>query len=86
MGAQKEAIKMAIKDEILGHFRKKNAKPGDTLSIPWLYDDFLPSLSNKEHQALEETLNEMIHEGLLTYVNGPRANYALTAKGKAIMC
>lgn len=86
MGTQKEAIKMAIKDEILGHFRKANAKPGDVLAVAWLYDDFLPSLSDKEQLALEEIINEMINEGLLTYVAGPKATYALTKKGKEIMC
>lgn len=84
MGTQKEAIKMAIKDEILGHFRRMNAMPGDTISEHWLYNDFLPSLSAKEEAALEEILNEMITEGLITY--GPRASYALTQKGKEIMC
>lgn len=86
MGAQKEAIKMAIKDEILGRFRQTNAQPGDLLSVAWLYDDFLPSLSEKENQALEEIINEMINEGLLKYVDGPKVTYALTKKGKEIMC
>ncbi len=86
MGAQKEAIKMAIRDEFLGHFRKTNAKPGDIISVTWLYEDFLPSLSEKENQALEETVNEMINEGLLKYVDGPKVTYALTQKGKDIMC
>jgi len=86
MGAQKEAIKMAIKDEIMSRFRKANAKPGDTLSLTWLYDDFLPSLSDKENQALEEVLNEMINEGLLKYIDGPKVTYALTSKGEEGMC
>lgn len=86
MGAQKEAIKLAIKDEILGHFRKADAKPGDILSVTWLYDDFLPTLSEKENQALEEIINEMINEGLLKYVDGPKVTYALTKKGKEILC
>ena len=86
MGAQKEAIKMAIKDEILGRFRKANAKPCDMLSVDWLYNDFLPSLSDKENQALEETLGEMINDGLLKYIDGPKVTYALTKKGKASMC
>jgi hypothetical protein len=86
MGTQKEAIKLAIKDEFLGHFRNAKAKPGDILSVAWLYDDFLPSLSEKEQQALEETINEMINEGLIKYVDGPKATYALTQKGKDILC
>lgn len=86
MGAQKEAIKMAIKDEILGRFRQANAQPGDMLSIAWLYDEFLPSLSEKENLALEEVINEMINEGLLKYIDGPKVTYALTKKGKEILC
>jgi hypothetical protein len=86
MGTQKEAIKLAIKDEFLSHFRKTGAQPGDILSVAWLYDDFLPSLSEKEQQALEETVNEMINEGLIKYVAGPKATYALTQKGKDILC
>ena len=86
MGAQKEAIKMAIKDEILGRFRQANAQPGDLLSVAWLYDDFMPSLSEKECQALEEIINEMINEGLIKYVDGPKVTYALTKKGKESMC
>jgi DNA-binding HxlR family transcriptional regulator len=60
--------------------------PGDILSVTWLYEDFLPSLSDKEQQALEETINEMINEGLIKYVDGPKATYALTQKGKDILC
>ena len=86
MGAQKEAIKLAIRDEVLGCFRRANSKPGDMLSVAWLYDDFLLSLSDKEQQALEETINEMINEGLLKYVDGPKVTYALTQKGKNILC
>jgi len=86
MGAHKEAIKMAIKNEILCRFRKENAKPGDMLSVAWLYNDFLPSLSIKENQALEEILEEMIHEGLIKYIHGPKATYALTKEGEESMC
>lgn len=86
MGAHKEAIKLAIKDEFLGHFRKANAKPGDILSVAWLYNDFLPSLSGKEQQALEEIINEMINEGLIKYIDGPKVTYALTQKGKDLLC
>lgn len=84
MGKHKEAIKMAIKDEFLGCFRKANAKPGDVLSTDWLYSDFLPSLSDKEHQALEEIISEMITEGIIKYIDGPKVTYALTQKGKDI--
>jgi hypothetical protein len=86
MGAQKEALKLAMKDEILGRFRKANAQPGELLSVAWLYDDFLPSLSEKENQALEEIINEMINDGLIKYVDGPKVTYALTQKGKDILC
>lgn len=85
MGAQKEAIKMAIKDEIMSRFRRANAKPGDMLSVTWLYDDFLPSLSDKENQA-SEVLDEMINAGLLKYIDGPKVTYALTPKGEEGLC
>lgn len=86
MGAQKEAIKLAIRDEFLGRFRKADAMPGDILSVSWLHEEFLPSLSTKEQQALEESVNEMINEGLIKYVDGPKVTYALTQKGKDILC
>lgn len=86
MGAQKEALKLAIKDEFLGRFRKAKAKPGDVLPVAWLYDDFLPSLSKSEQLALEEVVSEMINQGLITYVEGPKATYALTEKGSEILC
>jgi hypothetical protein len=86
MGAQKEAIKLAIKDEFLGRFRKADAKAGDTLSVTWLYDEFLPSLGAKELQALEEVVNEMISQGLIEYLAGPKGTYVLTQKGEDILC
>ena len=85
MGKDKEAIKLAIKDEFLSRF-KKGAKPGDTLSVTWLYDEFLPSLSKKEQSALEEAILEMIHDGLIEYVHSPKITYALTQKGKDLLC
>lgn len=86
MGKQREAIKLAIKDEFLGQFRHAQAKAGDVLSVAWLHDDFVPSLSTKEQQALEEVVSEMITAGLITYVGGPKPTYALTAKGKSVLC
>lgn len=86
MGAQKEAIKLAIKDEFIGRFRQTNAQTGDILSVAWLYDDFLPSLSDKENQALEEVISEMLNDGLIKYIDGPKVTYALTKKGKDIIC
>jgi len=86
MGTDKEAIKLAIKDEFLSRFKKADAKPGDTLSVAWLYDEFLPSLSKKEQLALEEAIIEMIHDGLIKYVHSPKITYALTQKGKDLLC
>ncbi len=86
MDAHKVAVQIAIKDEFLGCFRKANAQPGDMLSVEWLYNDFLPSLSAKEQQALEETINEMLTEGMIKYVDGPKVTYALTKKGKEMIC
>ncbi len=86
MGKHKEAIKLAIKDEFLGQFRSAAAKAGDVLPVAWLHDDFMASLSTKEQQALEEIVSEMISDGLITYVGGPKPTYALTSKGESIFC
>ncbi len=86
MGTHKEALKLAIKDEFFSRFKKENAKPGDTLSTAWLYDEFLPSLTKKEQLALEEAIIEMIHDGLIKYVDSPKITYALTEKGKDLLC
>jgi hypothetical protein len=86
MGQQKESIKMAIKDEILGRFRSMNAKAGDVLPVGWLYDDFMSNLSAKEQKAFEEIVSEMIKEGLIEYVGGAKPTYAVTGKGLDILC
>lgn len=86
MGQQKEGIKTAIRDEFLGRFRSMKAKAGDVLPVRWLYDDFMAKLSAKEQQALEEVVNEMIQEGLITYVGGAKPTYAVTQKGVDILC
>ena len=86
MGQQKESIKMAIKDEILGRFRSMNAKAGDVLPVGWLYDDFMSNLSTKEQKAFEEIVSEMIKEGLIEYVGGAKPTYAVTGKGLDILC
>lgn len=86
MGTDKEAIKLAIKDEFLSRFKQADAKPGDTLSVTWLHDQFLPSLTKKEQLALEEAILEMIHDGLIEYVHSPKITYALTQKGKDLLC
>lgn len=86
MGEQKEAVKMAIKDELLGRFRAGNAKAGDTLSPQWLHNDYLPTLSAKEEQALEEVIAEMISEGIIEYVGGAKPTYKLTKKGEEMLC
>lgn len=86
MGQHREAIKTAIKDEILGHFRRRGAEPGDLLPASWLYDDFMASLSPQELKALEEVVSEMIHNGLITYVSGAKPTYAITDKGLNILC
>ena len=86
MGKDRETIKLVIKDEFLSRFKKADAKPGDTLSVKWLYDEFLPSLTKKEQLALEEAIIEMIHDGLITYVHSPKITYALTQKGKDLLC
>lgn len=86
MGKHREAIKLAIKDELLGRFRSGTAVEGATLSTEWLYNDFLPSLDQKEESALEEVIGEMIAEGLIEHVITPKPTYRLTKKGADILC
>lgn len=82
----KEEIKFSIKDDLLGHFRSTGARAGDVLATDWLYNNYLPSLSPKEVNILEEAVNEMIHEGLLEYVGGKKPTYRLTEKGEKTLC
>lgn len=86
MGKQNEARKLAIKDELLGKFRSIGGRPGALLPAAWLYDDFLPSLSAREEQALEETVAELIRAGLVEYVGGAKPTYRLTGKGADLLC
>lgn len=86
MGKQNEALKLAIKDELLGKFRNIGAGAGALLPADWLYDEFLPSLARKEEQALEEIVAEMINEGTIAYVPGAKPTYRLTDKGAEMLC
>ena len=86
MGKQSEALKLAIKDELLGKFRSVGVWEGAQISTSWLYDEFLPSLDRKEEQALEETISEMLAEGIIEYVAGPRPTYRLTNRGAEMLC
>lgn len=86
MGKQSEALKLAIKDELFGEFRRVGVRAGALIPTAWLYDDFLPSLSAKEERALEETTAEMIQEGLIAYVPGPQPTYQLTKRGAEMLC
>lgn len=86
MGVDKESIKLAIKDEFLGRFRQMNAGEGDVLSMDWLYNDFLPSLSKKEEKILEETISEMINEGIIARADSRATTYQLTRKGQEMLC
>ncbi|MDW7774700.1 MAG: hypothetical protein SCH71_17615 [Desulfobulbaceae bacterium] len=89
MGKQKEALKQAIMDEFLLRMRQAKAAGPEAkaeLDPKWLYEDFLPSLSTREEEALEEILAEMIHEGIIVRVDGRRATYRLTRKGADFIC
>lgn len=79
-------MKLAIKDEFLGRFRMAKAKEGDALSPKWLYEDFLPSLSREEEAALEETVAEMLHEGIIVGSGGAKPTYTITQKGVELLC
>ncbi len=86
MGKQNEALKLAIKDELIGEFRTIGARSGAVIPTGWLYEEFLPSLSRKEERALEETVSEMIEAGVIEYVPGQKPTYRLTDKGAEIIC
>ena len=86
MGTDLEAIKLAIRNELLGKFKSEKSKEGDILSRNWLYNDFLPSLTAKEEKALEEIIREMINEGLIEYISGVKPTYRLTKKGVEALC
>jgi DNA-binding HxlR family transcriptional regulator len=85
MSSHQETLKFAIKSELLEKFKLEKAKEGDVLSRDWLYNEFMPSLSIKEEKALEETIREMINEGLIEYTGGVKATYRLTAKGVEVV-
>ena len=86
MGKHQEAMKFAIRAELLGKFSLMQANAGDVLPINWLYDNYLPSLSPKEEKALEEVINEMQTQDLIEYVSGSKPTYRLTEKGKSLLC
>lgn len=84
MGTRKDRIKGAIREELLARMTVGQDKGGGQLSADWLYGEFLPSLSEKEVQALEEILAEMIADGVIEHVRGRRPTYRLTAKGRKV--
>lgn len=86
MGKHKEAIKLAIKDELIGRFRTTNSREGDMLSPEWLHDVYLPTLGAKEEKAFEEVISEMIFDGIIQYVNDRKPSYRLTKKGEGMLC
>ena len=86
MGKHQEAMKFAIRAELLGKFSSMQANAGDVLPINWLYDNYLPSLSPKEEKAFEEVVNEMQTQDLIEYVSGSKPTYRLTEKGKSLLC
>lgn len=84
--SRKEEIKLAIKNDLMGRFKRTTGKAGTVLSPDWLYNDFLVSLSPNEAKILEEAVNEMIHEGLIEFVDSRRPTYRLTKKGELSLC
>lgn len=85
MGTHREVIKLSIKQEFFEQFGRQQARAGDALSVAWLYDDFLPTLSKKELVALEEILAEMVNEGIIEHVREKRSTYRLTSKGATLL-
>jgi len=82
MGTQKERLKTAIRDELLARMASGPDKESGQLSADWLYGDYLPSLSSKEVEALEEALAEMVADGVIVTVQGRRPTYRLANKGR----
>lgn len=82
----KDEIKFAIKNELMGRFRRAGAHAGDILSPEWLYNEYLPTLSPREEKILEKAVNELIREGLLEYAGGRKPSYRLTQKGEQALC
>lgn len=85
MGVHKEIIKASMKVEFLEQFTLQGKDRGATLSIKWLYQDYLPTLSKKELKALEEVLAEMIQDEILEYVTRGQPTYRLTSKGENLL-
>lgn len=84
--SRKEEIKLAIKNDVLGHFKRTTGKAGAVLSPDWLYNEFLASLSAGEKKILEEAVSELIHDGLIEFVGGRKPTYRLTKKGEHSLC
>ena len=82
METRKDRLKRTIREELLGRLAAGQDKESGELSPDWLYGEFLPSLSAKEEVALEETIAEMIADGLVVAVRGRRPTYRLTDKGR----
>lgn len=81
METKKDRIKRAIRDEILARMTSGPDRESGQLSADWLYGEYLSSLSAKEEEALEETIAEMIADGVIVAVRGRRPTYRLTGKG-----
>ncbi|MCB2182630.1 MAG: hypothetical protein KQH63_11420 [Desulfobulbaceae bacterium] len=86
MGKHKEAVKLAIKDELIAEFRSSGARQGDMLSRQWLHDVYLPTLGPKEEKAFEEAISEMIYDGIIEYDGDRKPTYRLTKKGEEVLC
>ena len=85
MGAHSDKLKHAFKEEILAQFSSANAREGDALSPEWLHNEFMPNLGTKELKVLEETLAEMINQGIIEYAGGKKPTWRLTKKGEDLL-
>lgn len=82
MGTKKERLKTAIREEFLARMTSGPDKKSGLLSADWLYKEYLPSLSAKEEEALEEAIAEMIADGVIVTVPGRHPTYRLISKGE----
>lgn len=82
MGTRKERIKTAIREELLARMSSGADRQSGQLAADWLYGEYLPSLSAEEEVALEETIAEMIADGVIVAVQGRRLTYRLAGRGR----
>jgi hypothetical protein len=75
--------KQTIQLDIMNKFKAIGAKAGSILPPLWVQNAYEPSLNLDEKDLFYETMNEMISEGIIEYVQNPVPNCRLTKKGES---